>query len=70
MPVFNATEFQRIVTFVRERRDACAKEAAIGRPKTWDAYQHLIGQIKALDDVERQMVEITGSPEATDEKDV
>lgn len=70
MPVFSATEFQRIVTYVRERRDDLAKDAAIGKPKSWDAYCTLVGQIKALDDVESQMIAITGSPEATDEKDV
>lgn len=70
MPVFNATEFQRIVTHVRTRRAEYANDAAIGKPKSWEAYCTLVGQIKALDDVDDQMVQITGSPEATDEKDV
>lgn len=70
MPLHTATEFQRILAFVRKRRAESAEGVCIGKTKTWDDYRHETGYIKALDEVETEMRKITGSPEASDERDV
>ena len=70
MPRYTASEFERILTFVRERRADRAQQVTIGRPKTWDEYQRDIAYIKAMDDVESEMARITGTEENPTEKDV
>lgn len=69
MPLYTASEFQRVLDFVRKSRAARAELVVIGRPKTWDEYQRDIAYIRAMDDVESEMAKITGTEESPTEKD-
>lgn len=70
MPRYGASEFERLLKFVRELRADEAQAVAIGKPKTWDEFCRSVGRIKALDDVESEMSRITGTSDGATEQEM
>lgn len=70
MPRYGASEFERLLSFVRERRAEEAQDVAIGKPKCWDDYCRSMGRIRTLDEIETEMKRITGTPDGATEQEM
>lgn len=70
MLVYSEPGFTRLLNFVRAQRAEKAGDVAIGKPKSWDAYQIEVGYIRAMDAVESEIARITGTEDNPTEKDI
>lgn len=67
MPRYTASEFERILVFVRKERAQEAEKLCIGTPKTWEAYREAVTRIQTFDAIESEMAKITGTANTGEE---